>query len=127
VSPCRGPQTYPPGGRERDALALREGGEELGGQLQMRLRARFVFRPDPAAVVVHRVIAAPEDTVVSRKTEVVELVSQVRRAAACTRAVVTAAGSALAAVLRTMMMRPSRFRLTLVHFWSDFRILKDAR
>ena len=42
---------------------------------------RRVLVPDPAAVVVHRVVAAPQHPVIAGQPEVVELVAQVGRAA----------------------------------------------
>ncbi len=66
--------------READALQLREAGEEVPGELGVRLRAVVVLGTDPAAVRVDRVVAAPQDAVVGGEAEVVELVRRVAEA-----------------------------------------------
>ena len=67
---------------EPDIGELREGDEEMRGDLAERLRAVLMAGVDAASPVIHRVVAAPQDPVVGRESVVVELVSAVADALA---------------------------------------------
>ena len=72
------PQRY----GKREAVQLRERPEELRLEPLEGLRPVVELRPDPAAEVVDRVVAAPQDPVVGGEPEVVELVVPVAQALA---------------------------------------------
>ena len=71
-----------PAVREAESVELRERPEELRLQLLERGRSPVKLRTDLTAEVVDRVVAAPQDPVVGREAEVVELVVRVRQALA---------------------------------------------
>ncbi len=93
---------------ERQTVELGEGAEELGGQLVERLRSTVELRGDAAAVVVDGVVAAPQDPVVGREPEIVELVVRVGQALATAPADGTRAGPRSAARIRGRSRRPAR-------------------
>ena len=62
---------------EADPLELREGGEEVAGEVGEGPLARLALGSDPAGVVVDRVEAAPEDAPVGGRARVVEAVRHV--------------------------------------------------
>ena len=62
---------------EAEPLELREGLEEVLGEHVVGLGPLLEGRVDPAAVVVDRVVPAPQDPVVAGEPVVVELVAAV--------------------------------------------------
>ena len=74
AEPRAGVDRTAPRVREPQALELREGLEEVLGEHRAGGSSRLSCGPDPAAVVVDRVEAAPQDAAVGGRPGVVELV-----------------------------------------------------